>query len=429
MEEKPYKWFLHELCSHNLSFKILETGLCRGTKVIGWYSNTLSDILISKSTKIVNKTRYLLNYFLNQRVPILEEYAPEKLICYLYHKTEKKPVSAKEAIDLAENQLHGLQVTSIHMAVVSTSDIYSISANNLSGELNTEIFTSKFGKPNEQQPVKDSTIVEKIINLLVSISEIMIKISRQEIQEIQIDLLFDAGGVLNIIKITKLIVRISTTRLTFIRKSSVKLVQAGDSSDESLEEEVGPMQIRGAISSRLGKEKEKEKEKEKKEVGLGNVGRPAVKNTQHFLHMIANTFDRERKKYSVQDTGQEKKAVVPLPGGIRNDKVLLKSFSKRNWRDARSLNKSMNSLSDLLVYVEQTRPMIWLKDSNEIQNSIRTPRPCVISRGNSRQVSDQYLTPIAKSNHLEALIHDDNRIGKRLYLRSQITNRYNKLLQ
>ena len=421
MEEKPYKWFLQELCSHHMTFKILETGLCRGTKVIGWYSNTLSDILISKSTKIVNKTRYLINYFLNQRVPILEEYAPEKLICYLYHKNGKKIVTAKEAIELAENQLHGLQVTSIHMAVISTPDIFSLSANNIGGELNTEIFASKFGKISEQQPVKDSAIIEKIINLLVSISDIISKLSRQEIQEIQMDLLFDTGGFLQIIKITKLMVRISTNRIAIIRKSSVKLIQADDNSDESLEEEIVPMHIRGAISSML--------EKEKKAVGLKvPISRPAVKNTQYFLQMVANTFDRERKKYSMEGPADNYRSSVPLPDRERSPEVFLKTLTKKSYRDARTLKKSMNSLSDLLFYVEQTRPKIWVKDSNEVQPIVRTPHPYVINKKKSRHISAQYLTPTAKNNHLEALINDDNRIGKRLYLRSQITNRYNKLL-
>ena len=354
MEEKAYKWFLQELCKTQLSFKILETGICRGTKVIGWFANSLSDSVISKSVKIVNKTKYLINFFLNERVPILEEYAPEKLICYLYHKNGKKLVTAREAIDLAENQLHGLQVTSIHMAVSSSPVIYSLSAKNVGGELNTEIFFSKFGKYN-LQILKDSALVEKIINNLVSISDYIIKINKQELKEIQIDFLFDSTGSLLIIKITRLVLKASDIRSSLLKKSSVKLVKHDSSSDQSFEDEA---QNKRPINFIF--------EKEKKNTTLKVlINKPVVKNTPNFLLMVANTFDRERKKLDKAEPVLLTKTPVPMtPKTPLSAHTINPNFNQfqiqslKSLRDSKIMKKNITNLNDLLYYLEKTRPRI-----------------------------------------------------------------------
>lgn len=410
MEElKAYKWFLEQICSFQITFKILETGICRGTKVSNWYCNSPTGLVISKSSKILNKTRYLINYFLNQRVPILEEYAPEKLICYLYHKNGKKIVTAKEAIELAENQLHGLQVTSIHMAVISNTDIISVYANNIGGELNTEIFTSKFGKGCEQ-PLKDSVHIEKIVNLLVTMSDFIIKISQQELQEISMDLVVDTSGFVHVIKILKLKLKENNARIALLRKSSIKLIMI----EESSEEEAIRVTAKGAINFIL--------EKEKKSAGLTvPISKPTVKNTQNFLQMMANTFDRDRRKQSQVEIIKSARDSASLPDKGSN------FFPKRSFKESRTMKRSLNTLNDLLVYIEKTRPKIWLKDSGEVlpstkSSNLNLPNEIV----NRRQRSVQYFTPRAKFNHLQALISDDNRIGKKLNSRSHFINKFTK---
>ena len=42
---------------------------------------------------------------------------------------------------------------------------------------------------------------------------------------------------------------------------------------------------------------------------------------------------------------------------------------------------------------------------------------------NKRQISNQFFTPTGKMNHLDVLLCDENRIGRRLYLRSKFEHR------
>ena len=96
MEDKSYNWFLLELWSKKIPLKILETGICRSNKLLDWFSTDSIGFLIRKPVKETTKTKTLLTHFLNQRVPILEEYNPEKVICYLYHNKGVKIVTAKD---------------------------------------------------------------------------------------------------------------------------------------------------------------------------------------------------------------------------------------------------------------------------------------------------------------------------------------------
>ena len=122
MEDKSYWWLLSELCNSKASLKILETGICRGSKLLDWFYTNHIGIITKKPLKEKIKTKRILNYFLNQKLPILEEYDPGKVICYLYHRKGRRIITAKDTIELAENQLHGLQVRSIHMALPSSTN-------------------------------------------------------------------------------------------------------------------------------------------------------------------------------------------------------------------------------------------------------------------------------------------------------------------
>lgn len=417
MEEKPYKWFLQELSNSHENLKILETGICRGTKVIAWYENSSTDEILSKPIKMLNKIRYLLNYFLNQRVPILEEYAPEKLICYLYHKTGKRIVTAKEAIELAENQIHGLQVTSMHMAINSVTETYTISASNISGELNTEIFTSKFGRFTSQ-PVKDLVIIEKLMHFLVHISDFIIKITSQEIYNINIDLLMDKVDCIIIIKITELILKSPLTRPGYFKKSTIKLIQRDQSSDDSIESPGSPI-INKAI---LGLH-----EKDKKVIGLKvQINKKTPNNSHNFLEMIANTIEKERKKYANQRMVKDRKIKEKekMDEKVGEEKKIVNDMRK-SYRELRGNKKSLGSLNELLVYLEETRPRIWIKDTNEVQNVAKNNMiKDIKKKPKTRQASVNYLTPTFKPNHLSMLVSENNRIGKKLYSRTQNTTGY-----
>jgi flagellin-specific chaperone FliS len=359
MDERSYKWFLQEVSNSHLSVKILETGICRGTKVTSWFGNTKTEEVFCRATKVVTKTRYLLNYFLNIRVPMLEEYAPEKIVCFLYHRNGKKLVTAKEAIELAENQLHGLQVTSIHMAITSYTEIFTVVASNVDGELATEVTVNKFGRMTGQS-IKDHSEIEKIINFLVHINELLVKFSNKEVQDLTLDLTKDLMGALVLVKITDLKFKVLSLQRTLMRKSSIKLITQESSSEESLSEEELPNLYRSSISSYINKDKTSIKIPTKK----------PQNNSQEFLEMIGKTIDKDRKKiYENIDFPED-----PSLGHLKSQ--------RKSFRESRTSKKSWDSLNDLLFYLEKTRPKVWVKDLGEVPATARNlnrPSNCEVS--------------------------------------------------
>ena len=116
METKSYNWLLYQFSQRKINLNILEVGISKRDKLIDWFRmDSNNNIVRNTITPPNNLTKYLLSYFLSKRSPILDEYNPDKYICYLYHKTGRKIITAKEASEMANNQLHGLQVESIHM--------------------------------------------------------------------------------------------------------------------------------------------------------------------------------------------------------------------------------------------------------------------------------------------------------------------------
>ena len=126
MEDKSYGWLLSELCTSKSVLRFLETGICRGSKLLNWFYSNANGVVSQKSLKENSRTKLILNWFLNQRLPMLGEYNPDKVICYLYHRKGRRIVSAKDAVELAENQIHGLQVRSIHMALHNPIDHHKV---------------------------------------------------------------------------------------------------------------------------------------------------------------------------------------------------------------------------------------------------------------------------------------------------------------
>lgn len=348
MDERSYKWFLQELSTSNLSLKILEAGICRGTKVTSWFCNLKNDNIFARPTKEMQSTKSLINYFLNTRIPMIEEYSPQKLICFLYHKTGKKLVTAKEAIELAENQLHGLHVISAHLALTSQSQIYTVKASNSKGEFSTEITVSKFGQP-ESQSVKDKAQIDEIVDYFVYVNELLMKLSNKEIHDVVLDLTKDCNGSITLIKITELRFKFNNVQNVFIRASSIRLITQESSEEESLTDEEPPNLTRQTLTSYLFKDRSPVKA----------LSRKTQDNSQEFLEMIAKTIDKDRKRnYEKGDNVQE-------------SEFKHQAFARKSLRDSKSIRKSMSNLNDLLFYLEKTRPRVWLKDKNEVCYSTR----------------------------------------------------------
>lgn len=388
MEERSYKWFLQELSNSNLSLKILEAGICRGTKVVSWFSNLKNDNISTKPVKEMKNTKSLINYFLNARIPMIEEYTPQKLICFLYHKTGKKLVTAKEAIELAENQLHGLHVTSAHLAMTCQSHIFTVKASNSKGEFSTEITMSKFGQP-ESQSVKDKAQIDEIVDYFVYVNELLMKIHNKEIHDIVLDLTKDSNGSMTLIKITELRFKFNNIQNVFIRASSIKLITQESSEEESLTDEEPPSLARQTLSSYLFKERSPVKA----------LSRKTQNNSQEFLEMIAKTIDKDRKKnYEKTENLQESEFKHQV-------------FARKSFRDSKSIKKTMSNLNDLLFYLEKTRPRVWVKDKGEIcystrNSSLTNKRGNLDSGINTMRNSTKDSVKILKNAKLDSIIKD-----------------------
>ena len=292
MDDKSYAWLLSELYSKSIPLKILETGICRGSKLLNWYYTNHLGIINSKPLKVASRTKLLLNYFLNQRVPILEEYNPEKVICYLYHRKGAKVVNAKDAIDLAENQLHGLQVRSIHLALSSSVNyykVYRMHAYNDNGELQNTFTYGKFSKELGAE-VKDPVIFEKALSLTLYISELMHKHYLKYIASIKLDLACDTTGQIHVIKVRELLFTSDPVRVDSYIRGNVRTVtmKMNDNSNEEI--------ITGDnLQVPLKIIHEKDLKKFKDMTYKIQLKKLAPENSTDFLQMIAKTFDRERK--------------------------------------------------------------------------------------------------------------------------------------
>ncbi|CAG9323299.1 unnamed protein product [Blepharisma stoltei] len=201
MEDHYYEWLLSTLHEKKASIRVLETGICRGDKLKAWYANDEAGKIIEKSAKNLN-TRFMLTNFLNMRAPILYEYEPDKVIVYLYHTRGRKVLTARDIVDLSKNQLHGLQVRSIHMALLETysRNILKVKVWQESGELRSEIMIGKFYKEGGR-PVKDMAIIEKTEAFTIFIAEFIYQFTNELIQKLQYDLEIDGSGHVYLIRV------------------------------------------------------------------------------------------------------------------------------------------------------------------------------------------------------------------------------------
>lgn len=148
---EAYRWLLNQLYLHKCEFPILETGICRGPKLLEWYYTAETGVVTKNSTLIINKTKFLLNHFLNQQTSAQEDYSPHKYVCYVYLQKGMKIITAREAEKLAVHSLNALEVRSLHLAVKTAHQrefIYRINAWNEKNELLSEIEYGQIGKDN-----------------------------------------------------------------------------------------------------------------------------------------------------------------------------------------------------------------------------------------------------------------------------------------
>lgn len=358
MEEKSFGWLLFELSIAKAPVRILEVGLCRGTKLLAWYYNDSMGVVCKKTVKPNFKSKMILSQILNERVPVLEKYSPDKVICYLYHLNGMRIVKVKEASELAENQLHGLQVRSIHQALVNSSDFYSIyKLNGLceNGEILNELFCQTYKK--EAIEVKDSLIYERALNLTMVLSDFLYRRTGKYFKEIQMDLVADSAGLLYILKVHKIILSPEVPKIDYFSRRTGRLMTkvVEFSSDESIEE--GANQINLYKNFLEGRKKD-----------LGKVMRKQVpQNSGVFLDMIAKTFDRERKVMEHCEILKERRKELEGSGNVSPG--VSNAMSQSSERLKTKQKRGFGNIGELLGYLENTRPKIWVRDREHCDGS------------------------------------------------------------
>lgn len=360
MEEKSYVWLLSQLKTRESLLKILETGICRGSKLTNWFYTDEAGVVKSKLIDRNSRTKMLLNEFLNRRMPISDQYSPDKVICYLYHRTGVKVVTGKDAIELAENQLHGLQVCSVHLALSNSADYYKVFRLTSwieNGEIQTSLTYGKFSLEKNEE-VSDAAVYDKVLSLAEYISELVYKHHSKYIKSMKIDLMSNESGVLFIIKIRELILTDSFVKpesqiRNSIRHSMLKILEVATGGSEDSEN----------VHLALKAFQEKD-HKKAKDLFKFNLKKTLPQNSNTFLEMIAKTFDRDRKAQNALETIRNKKIELESPYKISKPRSHF-SPSQKLFSSQSPKKTPLNTIHDLLYYVEDTRPRVWVKDSTE----------------------------------------------------------------
>jgi hypothetical protein len=358
MEDKSFTWLLFELSRCRLPVRILEVGICRGTKLLSWFYNDSAFCVVRRQVKQNSKSKLVLSHFLNQRSPVLEEYNPDKVVAYLYHLKGIRMVKAKEAIELAENQLHGLQVRSIHQALITSEDfsmVFRLKAVFENGELVNE-FTFGPACKEAKEEVKDSVLYERAINLTGFFSEYFYKHHGKQIKEMSLDLVPDLAGHLYILRLQKLILTEETCLKSepFARRGNRNITLKLEPKDEDeIEDGINEINLYKNFLETL----------KKKEQGR-IIRKQQPQNSPLFLEMIAKTFDKSRKNLENEETIKSLKQELESKSGTCSPQ--LASFSsQRSFRMKVKTKKQFSSINELLVYLESSRPKIWLKDKDQ----------------------------------------------------------------
>ncbi|CAG9324006.1 unnamed protein product [Blepharisma stoltei] len=370
MEVKSYKWFLTQLVNRKSHLKILEAGICRGDKLSDWFCTDLNGVVIKKPTRIINRTKYLLTHFLNTRVPILEQYTPDRVICYLYHTDGKRIVLAKEIVELADNQLHGLQVRSIHMALPttkSTDKIYKIKAWNEQGELHTELLSGKFTKE-FGETVRDVIVSEKAMWLTMYITETVYHTCNQFIESLKYDMIVDQTSQLHLLNITELTFHKEIApsanndfwlrKKTFLRSMPEEETSEDLTDEDEHEQEQSPKKM--PLIAYVLKDFTKKTRVDQNRFKI-SLEREQKQNSPTFLNMIANTIDKERQKaFNAERIAKSRIGAHKQQSFIKRRAFHLNSF-KTSSRPSPEY-QTISNFKDLLFYLEKTRPRNWIKD-------------------------------------------------------------------
>lgn len=379
MERKNFNWLLFQLSQRQIPLNFLEVGFCRRNKLLDWYClNSSGHVYRNKVTAPSNLVKFLLSYFLSKRSPVLDEYKPDKQICYLYHRTGRKIINAKEAAEMLNNQLHGLDIVSIHMALPGIEDnkIYRAYCANRGNELCIEINIKKFDK-DKGNCIKDMNVADKIVNFIVGLCEVMGRFSKN-LHSMNLDLVVSNNLQVFLIKIDELCFmgdELNGSR-DFQRVTSFK-IDDDDSSEEISDNEVHHNIIMP------------EKDQRKKEGSHFKVplSKPAANNSAIFLEMIAKTIQKRRKSQFFNEYVQKK---VECQEESRFSKMSSFLFSGRDTYKEISVEGRLDSLSDLLTYLEKTRPRVWIRDTTNSLNKITTLKPPTI-RNLSQELVENHI--------------------------------------
>ncbi|CAG9329899.1 unnamed protein product [Blepharisma stoltei] len=433
MEDHCHEWFLSTLHEKKSTIRILETGICRGDKLKAWYTNDELGKVIENSIRNISHTRFMLVQFLNMRAPMLYEYEPDKVIVYLYHTRGRKVLTAKDIVDLSKNQLHGLQVRSIHMALLETysRNILKVKVWQESGELRSEILIGKFNKEGGK-PIKDMAIVEKTEAFTIFMAELIYQVTNKLIQKLQYDLEIDGSGHLHLIRLNTLeYVKENGRKETVIhlpafemprptqRKVTLRYTEpiSDDEEDGKIEMNLMP------ISSFKSLKKPKEVPKLK-----FDINHPQKEHSPLFVDMMAKTFEKIRMNEIIKEKIERKRKMIET-----NTNCKLPIFDPNIIKKIHKDTKNIKSLKDLVNTIQtervKRRCSIYetFNESNEVSvNQQLACSPLPIAKIATPKPSDLDLaTAIASQAYLTERKHNsvDQSTPTSVYKTGLSTNR------
>ncbi|CAG9331062.1 unnamed protein product [Blepharisma stoltei] len=309
MENQTYSWLLSLVNTRKTPLRILEAGLCRGDLLQEWYANDKSGIVITKTTKTLNKTSQLLTHFLNIRCPILEDYSPEKIIAYLYHQKGRKVLRAKEAINFSKNLMYGLQMRSIHMALPETYSnvMIKVKAKNENGEFKNELSYKSFEKENGDA-VKDESLCERAHEMTLFIAEYIYRFQSEIVDQLRYDLCVDGYGYYYLIRLENPVFAKELSNIPRVRNknrtNTIFLDQPPDPDEDArnLESAVPEFIPIGKVSDRR-----KSRESLKFRFDFKFHRAP---NSPVFVKMIAKTIEKSHQKAIMREKLEQKRKML-----------------------------------------------------------------------------------------------------------------------
>ncbi|OMJ73370.1 hypothetical protein SteCoe_27959 [Stentor coeruleus] len=281
---------------------------------------------------------------------------------------------------MANNQLHGLQIQSLHMALpqIDTPTIFHVTSTNRNNELYTEITSSRFEKETGSQ-LKDQEISDKIMSFTTLLCEALFRFSKP-IDSMKLDLLISSSGQIYLIKANELIFNTANPESLrdMQRFSSIKRYEEEHSDSQSADDMLTPHPLQ---------EKERKKVPHKFKIPLS---KPVQNNSTAFLEMMAKTIQKTRKSTFLSEYFKGKSL-------NKSDNLLKKTTFKTTTTLDSNKDSTLDKLStmtDLLSLIEKTRPRNWVKDHIKSSQSLLKAMTNKKSAYPSRRGSS--CTPIPK---------------------------------